>query len=99
GFFVSVLSVRLRPCPFPYLPRQAASSFCFRILSSLPFSPLLSFVPLPLTRTAFRNAPGDVFSEKENHSLSEAPDALRTGESSLRRETCFGKHGSESSGL
>ncbi|MDM8286711.1 hypothetical protein QUW57_08985, partial [Phocaeicola plebeius] len=80
---------------------SAAGRFFFLLPDSfLPFFfPLLSFVPLPLTRTAFRNASGDVFSEKENHSLSEAPDALRTGESSLRRETCFGKHGSESSGL
>ncbi|MCR8883329.1 hypothetical protein QUW57_10920, partial [Phocaeicola plebeius] len=60
---VSVLSVRLRLRPFLYLPRQAASSFCCRIFF-LPFSPLLSFASLPLTRTALRNAPGDVFSEK-----------------------------------
>ena len=38
GFFVSVLSVRLRLRPFPLLPRQAASSFCCRIFSFLPFS-------------------------------------------------------------
>ena len=44
------------------------------------FLPLLSFVSLPLTRTALRNAAGDVFSEKENHSSSEAPDTLKTYE-------------------
>ena len=42
GFFVSVLSVRLRLRPFPYLPRQA-SSFCWRFLFFLPFSPLLLY--------------------------------------------------------
>ena len=78
GFFVSVLSVRLRLRPFPHFPRKAASSFCFRILSSLPFSPLLSFVSLPLTRTAFRNVPGDVFSGKEGYSSPELSDALKT---------------------
>ncbi|WP_304254803.1 hypothetical protein, partial [Phocaeicola plebeius] len=49
--------------------------------------PLLSFVSLPLIRTAFRNAPGDVFSAKESHSLLEHPDFLRANENSLRRET------------
>ena len=86
GFFVSVLSVRLRLRPFPLLPRQAASSFCCRIFF-LPFSPLLSFVPLPLTRTALRNAAGDVFSGKESHSLSEHPSALRMYEKQLEKGT------------
>ncbi|WP_443683954.1 hypothetical protein, partial [Phocaeicola plebeius] len=49
--------------------------------------PLLSFVSLPLIRTAFRNTPGDVFSTKESHSLLEHPDFLRANENSLRRET------------
>ncbi|WP_417148520.1 ComEC/Rec2 family competence protein [Phocaeicola plebeius] len=35
---------------------------------------------LAVTRTAFRNAPGDVFSAKESHSSPEAPDALKTYE-------------------
>ncbi|WP_455657511.1 hypothetical protein, partial [Phocaeicola sp.] len=43
GFFVSVLSVRLRP--FPLLPRQAVPSFCCRFLSSLPFSPCYPLFP------------------------------------------------------
>ena len=34
--------------------------------SSFLLFPLLSFASLPLSRTAFRNAPGDVFSAKEN---------------------------------
>ncbi|WP_369685377.1 hypothetical protein [Phocaeicola plebeius] len=42
---------------------------------------------LAVTRTAFRNAPGDVFSAKESHSLLEHPDFLRANENSLRRET------------
>ncbi|WP_220453026.1 hypothetical protein, partial [Phocaeicola plebeius] len=49
--------------------------------------PLLSFVSLPLTRAAFRNPAGDVFSEKESHSSSEAPDTLRTGENPSGRGT------------
>ena len=93
GFFVSVLSVCLRLRPFPHFPRKAASSFCFRILSSLPFSPLLSFVPLPLTRTAFRNAPGDVFSEKESHPLSELSDALKTYENQPGKKPVSGNMG------
>jgi len=48
---------------------------------------LLSFVSLPLTRAAFRNPAGDVFSEKESHSSSEAPDTLRTGENPSGRGT------------
>ena len=54
------------------------------------FFPLLSFVSLPLTRMAFRNAAGDVFSEKENYSSSEAPDALRTGENVSGKELVSG---------
>jgi len=69
--------VCLRLRPFPYLPRQAASSFCCRIFF-LPFSPLLSFASLPLTRTALRNAAGDVFSGKEGYSSPELSDALKT---------------------
>ncbi|MDY5978308.1 hypothetical protein, partial [Phocaeicola plebeius] len=68
---------------------SAAGRFFFLLPDSFfpSFFPLLSFVPLPLTRTAFRNAPGDVFSAKESHSLLEHPDFLRANENSLRRET------------
>ncbi|EDY96986.1 hypothetical protein BACPLE_00496 [Phocaeicola plebeius DSM 17135] len=60
---------------------SAAGRFRFLLtVSFFPcFFPLLSFASLPLTRTAFRNAVGDIFSEKESHSSSEAPDTLRTG--------------------
>ncbi|WP_304256007.1 hypothetical protein, partial [Phocaeicola plebeius] len=44
------------------------------------FFSLLSFVPLPLTRTAFRKAPGAVFSGKESHSSPKYSDALKTYE-------------------
>ncbi|WP_304325613.1 hypothetical protein, partial [Phocaeicola plebeius] len=42
--------------------------------------PLAFLCFLTLTRAAFRNAPGDVFSTKESHSSPEAPDALKTYE-------------------
>ena len=49
------------------------------------FFPLLSFVPLPLTRTAFRNAPGSVFYGKESHSSPELSDALKTNKKQLEK--------------
>ncbi|WP_304254941.1 hypothetical protein, partial [Phocaeicola plebeius] len=61
---------------------SAAGRFFFLLPDSFfpSFFPLLSFVPLPLTRTAFRNAPGGVFSGKESHSSPELSDALKTHE-------------------
>ncbi|WP_304205389.1 hypothetical protein, partial [Phocaeicola plebeius] len=73
AFFVSVLSVSV----------SAAGRFFFLLPDSFFFSflfLLLSFVPFLLTRTAFRNAPGDVFSGKESHSSPELSDALKTYE-------------------
>ena len=69
-------------------PLPSADGFFPSFLSF--FLPLLSFVSLPLTRTALRNAAGDVSSEKENHSLSEAPDTLRTGENVSGKELVSG---------
>ena len=71
GFFCLYACVRFRGRPLLLFAAGFFLSFLF---------PLLSFVSLPLIRTAFRNAPGDVFSAKESHSSPEAPDALKTYE-------------------
>ncbi|WP_369685490.1 ComEC/Rec2 family competence protein [Phocaeicola plebeius] len=44
---------------------------------------------LAVTRTAFRNAPGDVFSTKESHSSPELSDALKTYENQSERGVYF----------
>ena len=50
----------------------------------------LSFLfSLAVTRTAFRNAPGDVFSTKESHSSPELSDALKTYENQSERGVYF----------
>jgi hypothetical protein len=59
--------------------------FLLTVSSFFPFSLLLSFASLPFTRTALRNAAGDVFSEKENHSLPEVPDGSERAKMSLER--------------
>jgi hypothetical protein len=46
---------------------------------------LLSFASLPLTRTAFRNAAGDVFSEKENKFLTVTPGYAQNGRKQLEK--------------
>ena len=80
---MSVLSLR----PFPLFRSRPFPLSAAGFFSS--FSPLLSFVPLPLTRTALRNAPGDVFSEKESHSLSEHSNRLKTYENQPGRGAYF----------
>ena len=75
---------------------SAADLFPLLTVSFFPsFFPLLSFVSLPLTRAAFRNPAGDVFSEKESHSLSDHPDALRAHENTSGKRD-FRIHVSES---
>ena len=83
GFFC----IRTVSASVSTLSQQAVSSFCCRILFF--FFPLLSFASLPLSRTALRNAPGDVFSEKESHSLSEHSNRLKTYENQPGRGAYF----------
>ena len=85
GFFVSVLSVRLRPCPFPYLPRQAASSFCCRILSFLPFSPCFPLFPNPYPGRPSEMRLEAFSPERRVHSSPELSDALKTHEKQLEK--------------
>ncbi|WP_455657857.1 hypothetical protein, partial [Phocaeicola sp.] len=71
---------------------SAAGRFFFLLPDSFFFSflfLLLSFVPFLLTRTAFRNAPGDVFSGKESHSSPELSDTLKTYENQSGRGAYF----------
>ncbi|WP_304313774.1 hypothetical protein, partial [Phocaeicola plebeius] len=48
---------------------------------------------LAVTRTAFRNAPGDVFSTKESHSSPELSDTLKTNENLLGKKPVSGNMG------
>ncbi|WP_443934552.1 hypothetical protein, partial [Phocaeicola plebeius] len=89
GFFVFVLSVRLRLRPFPYLPRQAASSFCCRILSFLPFSPCFPLFPNP-----YPGRPSEMRLETFSpHSSSEYPDTLKTNENLPGKKPVSGNMG------
>jgi len=74
---------------------SAAGRFFFLLpVSFFPsFFHLLSFASLPLTRTALRNAAGDVFSEKESHSLSEHSNRLKTYENQPGKKPVSGNMG------
>ncbi|WP_304311461.1 hypothetical protein, partial [Phocaeicola plebeius] len=70
-FFCLYACVRFRGRPLLLFAAGFFLSFLF---------PLAFLCFLTLTRAAFRNAPGDVFSTKESHFSPEAPDALKTYE-------------------
>ncbi|WP_337651532.1 hypothetical protein, partial [Phocaeicola plebeius] len=74
---------------------SAAGRFFFLLPDSFfpSFFPLLSFVSLLLIRTAFRNAPGDVFSGKESHSSPKYSDALKTYENLPGKKPVSGNMG------
>ncbi|MBS4811213.1 MAG: hypothetical protein KH058_10850, partial [Bacteroides sp.] len=83
-FFCLYACVRFRGRPLLLFAAGFFLSFLF---------PLLSFVSLPLIRTAFRNAPGDVFSTKESHSSPELSDTLKTNENLLGKKPVSGNMG------